>query len=324
MRADLGYTVGKLAFSPDGKRLVGAGDSTCTVWDTVTGQEHRTIQLPDGDHIECMNSDLTLLASLNHSAPFPSMPGLAPEMTNEKRPSIKIWDLTNGNLRWANRKWVGVSSLAFHPDKQSLVLGGKGLAFSDKQVGARILDMNTDTVTQDLSSAMAEVLGVYLSPNGNLIALYSGKQERSVVVLDTRTQQRLCRIDSQGGRFMFTHDNTRLIGLEDKSIRVWNASNGEILKTIQDTDPVYSLAVTSDGKRIATSSWSGPKSDFTKKHKIIKLWNIASGLEIWRLEDEEVRQVITAAFSPDGRRLASAAWEVVGGLTKVGIWDTSE
>ncbi len=88
-------------------------------------------------------------------------------------------------------------------------------------------------------------------------------------------------------------------GSQDRTIRLWNANNGN-LKTILTghRDAVISVAFSPDGRTLASAS--GDQS--------IRLWNPNNG-NLKRTLSGHTNAVTSVAFSPDGRTLASASWD---------------
>ena len=86
-------------------------------------------------------------------------------------------------------------------------------------------------------------------------------------------------------------------GSEDKTIKLWDMSDGRLLRTLSGhAGLVVSVAFSPDGKTLASGSW-----DHT-----IKLWNLASG-QLLRTLDGHTDSVTSVAFSPDGHTLASGS-----------------
>src|SRR5262249_50872567 len=91
-----------------------------------------------------------------------------------------------------------------------------------------------------------------------------------------------------------------------RNVRLWNAHPYEQLAVLTHGSPVYGLAFSREGTRLATGC-----GDNT-----IRLWDVATGGEVCELRGHE-SYVHGLAFSPDGTRLASAS-----GDSTVRIWDT--
>jgi WD40 repeat protein len=83
---------------------------------------------------------------------------------------------------------------------------------------------------------------------------------------------------------------------------VWDAGTGQETLTLKaHTEPVYSVAFSPDGKRLASASLD----------RMVKVWDAGTGQETLTLKGHH-----TVAFSPDGQRLAApgADWTVK-------VWD---
>jgi WD40 repeat protein len=75
-----------------------------------------------------------------------------------------------------------------------------------------------------------------------------------------------------------------------------------LTKTLELLEPISSVALSADGRRLATGSWGGAR-----------IWDAKSGKELVKLEG--LGSVRSVAFSPDGRRLSTAADDVK-------VWDS--
>ena len=100
--------------------------------------------------------------------------------------------------------------------------------------------------------------------------------------------------------FAFTADGKQLLTpMPDGQVQVWDAATGKEVATRKEAQPQEGTAVqafSSDGQRVASGTKNGS----------IKVWDVATGQEVITLKghDNEIRLL---AFSPDGKRLASAA-----------------
>ena len=72
-------------------------------------------------------------------------------------------------------------------------------------------------------------------------------------------------------------------------------------------DCIYSIAWSPDGKLLASGSYD----------RMVKLWDVATGRELFNLQDH-IDAVFAVAFSPDGKRLASASQD-----RTVKIWNVA-
>ena len=97
-------------------------------------------------------------------------------------------------------------------------------------------------------------------------------------------------------RSSFSPDGKRIAsGSTDQTIRLWEASTGEELNTLNGhTHWVWSVSFSPDGTRIASGS-----ADQT-----IRLWDASTGAELHTLKGH-TSYVRSVSFSPDGTRLLS-------------------
>ncbi len=136
-------------------------------------------------------------------------------------------------------------------------------------------------------------------------------------VITPQTQNWKCvltlgRQDGRGNWFsgvtciVFTPKGQYLVsGSEDSSIRIWEPSTGEEIRTLPgDSNFVNSIAISPDGEILASVG------DDT-----IKLWNLKTGEEIrsWAGHSSVIRSII---FSPDGKILATG-----GNDTMIKLWN---
>ncbi|MHA3964306.1 MAG: WD40 repeat domain-containing protein [Candidatus Thorarchaeota archaeon SMTZ1-45] len=93
--------------------------------------------------------------------------------------------------------------------------------------------------------------------------------------------------------------------MQDRSIRLFAADNGEEMQRMQDEFLCTSIAFSPRGDIVASGS----------VERVVKLWDIRTGDCIATLEGHEY-PVLALAFSPDGNKLVSGS-----GDTTLMIWD---
>lgn len=113
-------------------------------------------------------------------------------------------------------------------------------------------------------------------------------------------------VDSNG-RFVVT-------GSDDKTVRVWSASDGRLLQTLRipsgpnDIGKVYAVAISPDGKKIAVGGYTGKFSGAQN----IYIFDRVTGMITYRFANL-AQQVNTLKFSSNGKQLV-AGLNANGGL----------
>jgi WD40 repeat protein/serine/threonine protein kinase len=85
------------------------------------------------------------------------------------------------------------------------------------------------------------------------------------------------------------------------------AADAQLEALTGHTDVVWSAAFSPDGARVASASWDGTA----------RVWDVATGQEIWKLVGHQKR-VNTVRFSPDGRRVLTTSFDQTAR-----IWDAA-
>jgi WD40 repeat protein len=150
---------------------------------------------------------------------------------------------------------------------------------------------------------------VAFSPDGKLLATQSLE---GIAFWDVQKGKLQGGVKGQGitaEEFAFTPDGKRLIGTgSQQAVAIWNVSNGRVESLVPFADSIYTLAVSADGKSVATSSGG----------KTIQINELAKGKEVLKIVSAHGRMVNCVSFSPDGSKLAS-----IGSPEGVKIWNTA-
>lgn len=163
---------GDVAFSPDGKLLVGTSllDRTLTVWCTETWEELVTVVLPANPDAVAFSPDGKLIATGVWDAFM---------VVDAKR-----WDILRVVTMKARSQRVG--PLVFSPDSQALIVGCEDGAI-------RVYRWREDVLETLPVRHEGEVTSLAFSSDGHL--LVSGGADAAVLIWEWPTRRVLCRLD---------------------------------------------------------------------------------------------------------------------------------
>ena len=279
-----------LAFHPQGKQLaIGSSDGTVRLWDTLNWQEHETVW-EHGSQIGALSysDDGKLLGAA-------AMDG-----------AIVILDAETGEIV-LERFVEKCTALVFRP-------GTHQFAVASRSGLLRIEDVSAPGTHVDIAIESA-VLSLAFSRDGSRLA---GGMEGRALVWDATSWGapiRTCSpVFGSALAVAFGAGNTSLtIATNGNGFFAWNLESGDWFAS-PDRDSLISLAVSPDGSRVATGSFSS----FGEGEHYVKIWDAEYGQFLFGLHCM-VQVTPSVAFSPDGNLLAA-------GLTegRVFIWSRNE
>jgi WD40 repeat protein len=202
------------------------------------------------------------------------------------------WRMGHPDLE--EHRW-GVACVAFSPDGRLLASAGW-----DQVVNVR--DAASGRVLHTLAGHADTIYGLAFSPDGGRLA--SAGADRTVRVWETSTGRSLVTLTGHTSvvhAVLFTPDGRSLISAgEDRegAVKIWDTGGGPPVASLADGSPVYGLALSTDGTRLASGG----------KDSTIRLWDVSRREQVATITGHH-NTVAALAFSPDAKQLAAGDWD---------------
>jgi WD40 repeat protein/tetratricopeptide (TPR) repeat protein len=334
----------RLALSRDGRYLAsGSEDYYLGFWDTATGQPlfwqpHKGAVLS-----VVFSPDSRWVASAAVDAAGKPPGEASPDASRYQKGNVTLWEVPGGKeLRRLQGPCPLVLDLAVSPDGQLLAA-----ACADRKV--RVWDTTTGAVRWVLEGHRNRVYRVAFSPDGRQLASGSAvlpvdgvmdfaqdaevkvwdlAQGRERFTLEPDAVQVGCVAYSPDGRYLFSSSTRRpqggpgvpaLNALPAEAARavlppgltLWDAATGQEVRRFTEIRAADHAVFSPDGRWLASGDAIGT----------VALWDVASGRQQFSARGHS-SMVARLAFSPDGRRLASASYDPFRGPKgEVKLWD---
>ena len=265
-------------FTPDGKQLLSAGDDhLLRLWDLKTGRELRRFVGHEGGVLAVAVSADGRLA-----------------LSGSEDNTLKVWDMATGKeLRTFTGHTDKIWSLALSPNGKTALSGSEDHSFrfwdvaTGEQIGiSEVYDGRVIAVafSRDGKQALACTHGT--------VRLWDVARHKEVgpTLGDPRTAMH----DA-----VFTPDGKFVLTGGDRGLKLWEVATAKVVLSCS-TPPghVKGVTVSPDGSRALSIQYRGP----------VTLWDLTSGEETRTLTGPPSPKpyVSAAAFSPDGKLIASA------------------
>jgi WD40 repeat protein/serine/threonine protein kinase len=321
LRGHQNQWVRRVAFSPDGNRLLSAcgGDQSVRIWDAtplrdetekdvLTLRGHRdgvrsVVFHPDGRYLVTAGDDEQVIIwdarSGRHLDTLAGHSGMFVNLAFSRRGKylalggdrLKVWDTTTWN-----------EVCAYSKESSAVAFGAVEplLAFCPPSYTVMLCDVAAEWHVCTLRGHTWGIGGLAFSPDGRTLA--SASADSTVRLWNVATGEQLEASPLHHAGFAdgvaFSPDGLQLAsaGL-DQTVKVWDTATWRERRTFHDpTGGVQSLAWSPDGKRLA---WGGTDST-------VKIGDLESGTILHTLRGH-TGWVESVAFSPDGHWIASAS-----------------
>jgi hypothetical protein len=238
---------------------------------------------------------------------------------------------------------------------------GQTIANGSLDSSVRLWDVETKRIISKWTGHTYITRALCWSADGERVA--SGSWDGTTRVWDVKSGKTILTIKT-GHKWvqavMYSPDSSKLVtgGYEENAVKIWDTKAGELLNTLKHNFPVYSLAWTSDGKKLIsgsfglirifdTATWQeiaileGHTSfvnaiSLSQNNRFIasvsddrtaRLWNLDTNFQVGLpLQHED--SLPSAGLSPDGKALVTCcknknayAWNVHAILKKAGLED---
>ncbi|WP_224242296.1 caspase family protein [Hyalangium gracile] len=309
-----------LAIGPDSRFLAlgQEGERTVQVWDVPGARQ---------------------TSPLNHDGPVTALAfaSTISLLTASEDKTVRLWESTTGHeLRRLSHE-AAVNSMAVSLDGQWLATTwqeGSAAALWNLRTGIQTRlshggavtavawsprEERVATASEDGTACVWEVpkaevarvtslgqhTGMVFARGGRLLVI--AKAAEPTCILDASTGNKLaCLNDSEGAHLLtVSPDGKRLATASGTLARVWDASSSKEVSRMQHEGFIHALEFSPDGARMASASRDGT----------VRLWDATTGRALpWGMKHEG--PVKTVAFSGDGKRLATG-----GEDTTARVWD---
>ncbi len=304
--------VSKIAFSPNGKFIAASSrDKTIRLWDVTTGKQNTTLKghdqevfsvafSPDGKTLASGSYDLTVrlwdiaakkqLNSLKGHTEIIWVVVFSPDgktlASGSFDKTIRIWDIATGKQKMVfegHKEYI--TSIEFSPD-------GKTLASSSADKTIRLWNVSSGESQSLLTGHYKSVIAIKFSLDGRTLA--SASFDKTIRLWDVEPETFK---EFKQDAFAISPDGTNVISalspISHTTSYLWDSATGKLKALLQNqTDQIYSLSFSPDGRKFATGS----------KDNIVGVWDLTTGKQLTRFEEYDNHSGI--AFSPSNKTIA--------------------
>jgi serine/threonine protein kinase/WD40 repeat protein len=285
-----------LLFAPDGRTLLSGSEDGIRLWDIV---ERRPLGVfPSANPIPTRSDRALTVEDLR------PLLDASPAVVEYLRAQPGILDYLDA-IGHTNRA-RGVTSLAFTPDKQSLLVGSTDLVRS-WNYATRAFEFAVPERSANV--AMPAVGDLFVVGNRETWGADDARRSahpRSATVYSFSRRQMVAELPDYGRQIAVSPDGQYIAAVNQTNGAVlWRPGTGETVSLSRDRHSDVTPAFSPDGRLLFLGSDLGPPA---------MLWDVASKRLLAYLQGGNVT-IGAVAWSPDGRTLAGG-----GGHQNIGLW----
>ncbi len=294
------------AWSPDGKYLAFASSRKTGVQSAVAVQGRQAwLELVRNHDPGGETYNITFLPDGRSAL-------LGGGLTNRR---IELWDIASDRGRsFPIRAW----SVATSPD------GRRAACALSQGTTVQYIDLADGSVIREMVQGR-QVVSLEFSPDGAKLATTGEDKDACIFNVESGDEQFRMHHPDQLASLKWTLDGRLLaVNCADKKLRLWDTATGKLAREIDHAAVPYALAISPDGRRVATGVGGDPVSPLLhlnfepRDDNPIYEWDVATGRQLRELKGHSYA-VFGLDYSPDGKYLVSASFD-----GSVRLWDAEQ